>query len=181
MEVEEFKEKLKAKIEKGSIVFQQPVIGCTEEEIDEFQSKLPDKMPKIYREFLLIAGKKVGNPLFEKAICLQYFEWRREMVKQMVNTSMRKEKIIYFSFDSNIPIFVIENKFMSIITTFRQKKDIENEIYKTDIFVSGYSKEDDCDASEYALSEFILNDFQSKWSFKIDDAAKVVSDEFEQF
>ncbi len=151
MDPKVFKERLIKKINsRTSKIYQQPIEGCTEEEIKVIEQQYPGRFPEVYKIFLQLVGKKVGNPFYEKAFCAGNFKRMRENAFKIASNKNSRWRPI----PGSMVFFEVNEAFFAFFST-------ECSETNDDPSVSSMNNTDDLPYSEYDLSLFILNDFKS--------------------
>ena len=83
------------KLKKNSKIGSQKIIGVTENEIQKVEKKFNIIFPKAYREFLLLAGKYIGNlPLYDTANLEDLAaDWHQEIMWEVLESTNAKKDI----------------------------------------------------------------------------------------
>ncbi len=152
MEPSVFKEKLLEKINsRTSEIYQPPIEGCTEQEITALEREHPGRFPEIYKIFLRLVGKKVGNPLYERAFCVGNLNRMREIAIELTDAPISEYKL----HPTHVIFFAVRGFFATFSSKSSMKKD--------DPLVMSMRENHFLPASEGLLASFILSDFKSRY------------------
>ncbi len=81
--IDNFAEKLLAK---GFVYAEEPIAGCTEDEIEEMENRFQIKFPSMYRDYLRVMGRGTGSLLRGEEHCypdlLKLREWAQELLTE---------------------------------------------------------------------------------------------------
>ncbi len=99
LNVRVFRRQLLEKVTKNALhIYDPPVEGSTDEEILALEKKYNAGLPKIYKEFLKVAGKRLGNGQLHRALTLEHLDERNAALMDSHLCNL-KDFLVFFALD----------------------------------------------------------------------------------
>ena len=133
-----------------AICDEEELIGCSEEEILEIEQSAGFPLPKAYKDFMRIAGKKSGQFLRD---CEIHYP-------QVIRTNERTKEFMGRFIDLPNPCYFFLN-YIGVTELFFSDEGDDPPIYKLDA-VNGTDTYNQCAPSFWKCIEALLKDYESR-------------------